>query len=162
MKKLFTLFLFALLAITSAWAANFSETYSYGLKGWSLTNYDDMTDYYLVPKTGKSSDAVLSNIFTNKTITSAVTVTLNVATYGSGTNPSASTFTLYADDKATTAVTATKSGDLPTSKTYTDVTYTIAKGDASSLTKDLMIRITKPGKQIRLKSITVKFTYDAA
>lgn len=164
MKKLFTLFLFALLAITSAWAENFSQTYSYGdFTGCSLSDYKDMNDeYYLVPASGTSCDAVISGIFVDKTITSDVKVTLNVATYGSGTNPSASTFTLYADDKATTAVTATKGGTLPTnSSTYTNVTYTVAQANASSLTKDLMIRIKKPGKQIRLKSITVEFTYAA-
>ncbi len=161
MKKLFTLFLFALLAITSAWALDFSQTYSYGLEGWSLTDYTDGGDYYRVPKTGStSSDAVISGIFLNKTIKGNVTVTLNVATYGGGTNPSASTFTLYADDKATTAVTATKGGTLPTSSDYTNVTYTVTQANASSLTTDLMIRITKPGKQIRLKSITVKFSYE--
>ena len=68
MKKLFTLFLFALLAITSAWALDFSKTYSYGLEGWSLTNYTDKSSYYLVPKSGTSSDATISGIFVNKTI----------------------------------------------------------------------------------------------
>ena len=69
MKKLFTLFLFALLAITSAWAANFSQTYSYGdFTGWSLKNYTDKSSYYLVPKSGTSSDATISGIFVNKTI----------------------------------------------------------------------------------------------
>lgn len=162
MKKLFTLFLFALLAITSAWAANFSETYSYGLKGWSLTNYTDKSSYYLVPKSGTSSDATISGIFVNKTITSNVKVTLNVATFGNGDDPTASTFALYADDKATTAVDATQTeGTLPTSNSYKNVTYTVEQANASSLTKDLMIRIYKPGKQIRLKSITVEFTYES-
>ena len=68
---------------------------------------------------------------------------------------------MYADDKATTAVDATQSGTLPTSSDYTNVTYTVKQANASSLTKDLMIRIKKPGKQIRLKSITVEFTYAA-
>ena len=161
MKKLFTLFLFALLAITSAWAANFSETYSYGLKGWSLTNYTDKSSYYLVPVSDTPSDATISGIFTNKTITSDVTVTLNVATYGNGTNPSASKFSLYADEEGTKAVTALQDGTLPTSSSYTDVTYTVAQTNASSLTKDLMIQISTEGKQIRLKSITVEFTYEA-
>lgn len=161
MKKLFTLFLFALLAITSAWAADFSQTYSYGLEGWSLTDYIDEGSYYRVPASTTPSKAVISGIFANKTITSAVTVTLNVATYGSGGDPTSSTFALYADAEGTKAVTATQSGDLPTSKTYTNVIYTVEQVNASSLTKDLMIRIKKPGKQIRLKSITVEFTYAA-
>ena len=169
MKKLFTLFLFALLAITSAWAADssktFSKTYSYGdLTEWSLSDYADKKSYYLVPASGASCNAVLSNIFANKTITGDVKVTLNVATYNSGTNPSASTFALYPDtdaaDAGKTPVTATQGGTLPTNgDSYTNVTYTVEKANASSLTNDLVIRITKPGKQIRLKSITVEFTY---
>ena len=162
MKKLFTLFLFALLAITSAWALDFSQTYSYGLEGWSLTDYIDEGSYYRVPASTTPSKAVISGIFAKKTITSAVTVTLNVATYGSGGDPTSSTFALYADAEGTKAVTAKQSGDLPTSKTYTNVIYTVAKDDASSLTTDLMIQIKKPGKQIRLKSIKVEFSYDEA
>ena len=168
MKKLFTLFLFALLAITSAWAQDssktFSKTFSYGdFTGWSLTDYVDMNDYYRVPELGTTSYAVISGIFENKTITSDVTVTLNVATFGSGTNPSASTFALYPDVDAAAAgktpVTSKQGGTLPKSSTYTDVTYTVEQANASSLTTDLIIKITKPGRQIRLKSIKVAFSY---
>lgn len=168
MKKLFTLFLFALLAITSAWALDssktFSKTFSYGdFTGWSLTDYEDMNDYYRVPELGTTSYAVISGIFENKTITSDVTVTLNVATFGSGTNPSASTFALYPDVDAAAAgktpVTSKQGGTLPKSSTYTDVTYTVEQANASSLTTDLIIKITKPGRQIRLKSIKVAFSY---
>ncbi|MGM9840465.1 MAG: bacterial Ig-like domain-containing protein [Sodaliphilus sp.] len=92
-----------------------------------------------------------------------MTVTLNVATFGSGTNPSASTFALYPDVDAAAAgktpVTSKQGGTLPKSSTYTDVTYTVEQANASSLTTDLIIKITKPGRQIRLKSIKVAFSY---
>ena len=162
--KRFTLLLSAMLlaCATSVWAEDFSQTYSYvkdGPTGWSLTNYEDKSSYYLVPSGEGPSVATISGIFTDKTITSDVVVTLNVATFGSGTNPSASTFSLYTSSDCTTSVTATQGGKLPTSSTYTDVTYTVTKANAANLTNDLAIKITKPGKQIRLKSITVKFTY---
>lgn len=143
----------------SAWADRFNTTYSYGLSGWSLTNYTDQSSYYQVPSGNDPSVATISGIFSGKTITSNVVVTINCATYGSGTNPSASTFSLYKETACTTAITATKGGTLPTSSTYTDVTYTVTQANAASLGDDLAIKITKPGKTIRLKSIKVEFTY---
>lgn len=138
---------------------NFSQQYGYGLSDWSLTDYSDESSYYKVPNTGDTSIATITDIFTNKTIQSDVVITLNVATYGSGTNPSASTFTIFANSDCTTSASATQSGTLPTSKTYTDVVYTVTKDDAIVFVKDLAIKITKPGKQIRLKSISVVFKY---
>ena len=154
-----------LACVTSVWAEDFSQTYSYAKNeptGWSLTNYSDTSSYYLVPNEGDVSVATIPGIFTDKTITSDVVVTLNVATYGSGTNPSASTFSLYTSSNCSTQVTATQGGTLPTSKTFTDVTYTVSKENAANLTNDLAIKITKPGKQIRLNSIKVTFSYKAS
>lgn len=155
--------LFGILGGSHAWAENFSQTYSYGLTGWSLTNYSDESSYYRIPSSGNESVATISGIFTGKTISSAVKITINSATYGNGTNPSSSTYAIYSDANCTTttAVAATKSGKLPTSSTYTDVTYTVSQADASAFTKDLAIKFTKPGKQIRLKSITVEFSYSS-
>ena len=145
----------------NAAGADFSETYSYGkfTTGWSLTQYTDKGSYYLVPSGNDTSVATISGIFTNKTIQSDVEITLNVATYGNGTDPSASTFSIYADSDCKTSVNATQSGTLPTSSSYTNVVYTITKENATKLASDLFIKITKPGKQIRLKSIKIKFSY---
>lgn len=138
----------------------FSQTYSYGdLTAWSLTESDDKSSYYLVPSGDTPSVATISGIFTNRTIQSDVVITLNVATYGNGIDPSASTFSIYADSGCQTSVTATQSGKLPTSKNYTDAVYTVTKENATALTSDLAIKITKPGKQIRLKSIKIEFSY---
>lgn len=157
--------LFGILGGSHAWAEDFSQTYSYGdLTEWSLTNYSDASSYYLIPNSGKESVATISGIFTGKTISSAVKITINSATFGKGTNPSSSTYAIYSDANCTTtkAVAATKSGKLPTSSTYTDVTYTVSQADASAFfTKDLAIKFTKPGKQIRLKSIKVEFSYSS-
>ena len=143
-------------AVTSI---EFSQTYSYGLKDWSLTEYTDKSSYYLVPSGTNPSVATISGIFTKKTIQSDVVITLNVATFGSGSNPSAQTFSIYNDSGCTTPVTAAQSGTLPTSRSYTNVVYTVKKEDATALTSNLAIKITKPGKQIRLKSIQIKFSY---
>lgn len=155
--------LFGILGGSHAWAENFSQTYSYGLTGWSLTNYSDASSYYLIPNSGNESVATIPRIFTGKTISSAVKITINSATYGNGTNPSSSTYAIYSDANCTTttAVAATKSGKLPTSSTYTNVIYTVSQADASAFTKDLAIKFTKPGKQIRLKSIKIEFSYSS-
>ncbi|MDY5441197.1 MAG: Ig-like domain-containing protein [Candidatus Enteromonas sp.] len=145
-------------------AESFSQEYIYGggFNGWSLTNYTDKSSYYLVPASSTESVATFEGIFTSKAVASDVVVTLNVATFGSGTNPSKSTFSLYADAGCSTAVTAAQSGTLPTSSSYTDVVYTVSQADAATFIDDLAIKITKPGKQIRLKSISVAFSYTVA
>ena len=153
--------LFGILGGSHAWAENFSQTYSYGLTGWSLTNYSKADSYYLIPNSGNESVATISDIFKGKTISSAVKITINSATYGNGTNPNSSTYAIYSDANCTTAVDATQSGKLPTSKSYTDVIYTVSQADASAFTNDLAIKFTKPGKQIRLKSIKVEFSYSS-
>ena len=141
---------------------SFNSTYSYGsLDGWSLSNYTDKSSYYLVPAEGTESVAVISGIFNGKTIASDVVITLNVATFGSGDNPTASTFSIYSDSDCTVSVTSAQSGTLPTSSSYTTAVYTVAKTDAAAFTKDLAIKVTREdgSKQIRLKSINVKFSY---
>ena len=142
--------------------SSFNSTYSYGsLDGWSLSNYTDKSSYYLVPAEGTESVAVISGIFNGKTIASDVVITLNVATFGSGDNPTASTFSIYSDSDCTVSVTSAQSGTLPSSKNFTTVVYTVAKTDAAAFTNDLAIKVTcgEGSKQIRLKSINVKFSY---
>lgn len=160
--KSLLLVLTILMGGVNAWGEEFSATYSYGsFEGWSLTNYVDESSYYRIPSSEEPSVATISGIFTEKTIISNVVVTLNVATYGSGTNPDASTFSIYNSSSCSEEISATQGGKLPTSKTFTDVTYTIDQQNVSSFTSDLAIKIIKPGKQIRLKSIKVEFSYSA-
>lgn len=136
----------------------FSTTYSYG-KDLVVTNFTDKGDYCLVPKSGDSSIASFETIFNGKSISGNVTVTINNATFGSGTNPSASTFTFYSDVECLNQISATQSGTLADSKTYVDTKYTI---DGTNITGDsLFLKITKPGRQIRLKSVKIEFNYTA-
>ena len=141
---------------------SFNSTYSYGsLDGWSLSNYTDSKSYYLIPAEGTESVAVISGIFNGKIIASDVVITLNVATYGSGDDPNESTFSIYSNSGCTVSVTSAQSGTLPSSKNFTTVVYTVAKTDAAAFTNDLAIKVTRAdgSKQIRLKSINVKFSY---
>lgn len=138
---------------------HFSEEYTHGLKGWTLTEYTDKGTYYLIPKNTSPSIATIPNIFSGKSIKSDVTISLSVATYGNGDNPSSNTFSIYNSTSCENSVTASQSGSLPTSSTYTTVIYTVKKSDAASLTKDLAIKTIKTGRQIRLKSLKVEFDY---
>lgn len=148
----------------NVWGVDFSHTYTYAEKGtaWTLTDCSDQSSYWLCPTGSDPSIAVIAGIFTGKTITSNVVITINCATYGSGSNPSSTTFKIYNSSACSSQVTAAQSGTLPSSSTYTNVVYTVTKANAlAGFTNDLAIKITKPGKQIRLKSITVEFSYTA-
>lgn len=158
--KSLLLVLTILMGGVNAWGEEFSATYSHGsFEGWELTNYVNESSYYRIPSGEEPSVATILGIFTEKTIISNVVVTLNVATYGNGDNPDASTFSIYNSSSCSEEISATQGGKLPTSKSYTDVTYTIDQQYVSSFTSDLAIKIIKPGKQIRLKSIKVEFSY---
>lgn len=145
-------------------SASFEGTYAYEDQGdtWTLSDCSDQNSYWLCPDTGNESIALISGIFTSKTITSDVVITINCATYGNGDNPTETTFKIYNSNACTTQVTAVQSGTLPTSKTFTNVIYTISQQNASTFADDLAIKITKPGKQIRLKSISVSFNYETS
>ena len=126
-----------------------------------MSDYTDSKSYYLIPAEGTESVAVISGIFNGKTIASDVVITLNVATFGNGANPTTSTFSIYSNSGCTVSVTSAQSGTLPTSSSFTKAVYTVAKTDAAAFTNDLAIKVTcgEGSKQIRLKSINVKFSY---
>ena len=145
-------------------AEDFSTTYSYSdMSNWSVSNQGSASGYILCPNTSSSySVALIPGIFTDKTITSNVVITINSATYGSGGSPTSTTYAVYNSEACTAQVAATQTGTLPSSSTYTDVIYTVALANTSSFSDDLAIKITKPGRQIRLKSIKVEFEYETA
>lgn len=158
-----TLTLIILYSIGSGnvWGADFNTTYNYADQGtlWSITNAEDASTYY---KSSSSSDCVVtvSGIFTGKTITSDVVITLDVACYGNGINPTSSKFSIYNSSACTSSVTATQGGTLPTNSTYRNTTYTITKANATAVfTNDLAIKIASGTKLIRFRSFTVEFSY---
>lgn len=126
---------------------------------WTVSQATLNSDYILVPKSTSPSVSFMPGIFDGKDIASDVVITINSATYGTGTNPSASTYSIYNSENCSSQVTATKSGTLPTSNSYTNVIYTVSQANTSAFTDDLAVKITKPGRQIRLRSITVSFSY---
>lgn len=165
MRLVFILAILLTVGVGNVWGdSNFNTTYGYSDKGtsWTLTDCSDQSSYWLCPTGSDPSIAVIAGIFSNKTITSSVVITINHATYGSGGNPVEGTFKIYNSSACSSQVTATKGGTLASSKTYTNVTYTVSQANAANFSDDLAIKITKPGKQIRLKSITVTFSYTAA
>lgn len=165
LKFFFTLFAILTLNAATAWAETFSSTYGYAAKGqtWNLTECTDKGDYWLVPSGSNPSIASINDIFTGKTITSDVKITINHATFGSGTSPKTETFSVYTSANCSKLVTSAQSGTLASTSTYTNVIYTVSKVNAvNNFTNDLAIKITKPGRQIRLKSIAITFEYTSA
>ncbi len=168
-RWLVTIILLLSFGLPRAWSASFSTSYGYSDMGtsagktWNLTNYTDRSTFWQCP-TGSgvtTSVATIPNVFKDKYITSDVTITINHATYGSGTNPSEPTFQIYTSSCGV-RIPAAQSGTLATNDSYKNVVYTISAAETAYLGNDLNILITKPGKTIRLKSITVAYTYSDA
>ncbi len=149
---------------TEVWAETFDVSYGYDDKGdtWTLTDCEDKSSYWLCPASGTSSVATIPDIFTGKTITSDVVITIKNATFGSGNGASTTTFRIYNSTACTTQVTASQSGTLASSSTYVNTVYTVTKTNATNFSEDLVLLITKPGRQIRLNSISVHFSYENA
>ena len=144
--------------------AQTSKTYNYDNHGtdWTMTNEEEKTNdkYWLAPSdSSNGSVATFKDAFTGKTIASDVVITLNVANFGSGTNVSASKFTVY-NSTNTSSVTSTGGGTWPSGTSFTNGTLTVSKNDAiSNFSTDLVIRIGSGTKQVRLKSVTVSYSY---
>jgi len=154
-------------------ATTTTQTYAYSdspnkFGGFTFSDFTDKDSYYLVPESTTSGAScliskagVLGGSGLNVDKAQQIIVTINHATYGSGSDPSASTFSFYNDTTGTgTAVTATQGGSLANSKTFVDVTYTFAANAFSG--DDLCIKVTKPGKTIRFKSFSIKYTASTA
>lgn len=168
MKKITKLFVKAVLlsiiglvSVYTAWGDDYSYVFSYGENTWTRTNFTDENSYY---KSSSTDDCVasISGIFTGKTITSNVVITLNVATYGNGSNPTSAKFAIYNSENCSSQVTASQSGTLPSSSTYVNTIYTVTQSNAASFSGDLAIKVQSGTKLIRLKSIKVEFSYTNA
>lgn len=157
-----TIILLITLCIGKMWGTNFNTTYNYSGQGtsWSITNATATDNTYY--KTSSTNDCVVTvpGIFTGKTITSNVVITLDVACFGNGDNPTSSKFSIYNSSACTSQVTASQGGTLPNNSTYRSTTYTITQANATAgFTNDLVIKIASGTKLIRFRSFTVTFTY---
>ena len=133
-----------------------------GMKSGS--GFEDKSSYILL--SNSSSPELTLDLKDDHTPSSNVTLTFSVATYGSGTSPSASTF------KAAAVGTETSSnwsvaesgfgGTYPSSSTYTSVTLSLAKPASPTSFDGVRITFTTPtsGRQIRLQKVIVEYTYD--
>ena len=159
LKLFFACLLMAVLSIGQVWADDFSATYSYGGTDWSRSGtFSDESTYY---KTDGTDDfvATVSGIFTGKTITSDVVITLDVACYGNGDAPTDEKFSIYTSSACTQQVTAAQSGTLPTDKYYKNTIYTVTAANAADFSDDLAIKVAGGTKLIRFRSFKVEFTY---
>ena len=159
LKLFFACLLMAVLSIGQMWGENFSTTYSYGGTDWIRSGaYSDESTYY---KTDADNDfvATVSGIFTGKTITSDVVITLDVACYGNGESPTSGKFSIYTSSACSQQVAASQGGTLPTDKYYKNTTYTVTSANAANFSNDLAIKVAGGTKLIRFRSFKVEFTY---
>ena len=137
-ERLFVVVLLALVGVP-AYADTFSVTYTppKNLEIYDVTNFrhHPTGNYFVMPVYGSTvvSESYFTSfiIFADKSITSDVKVTLNVAAHSEGsTNPSSSTFSWFGDTEHTVAVNAVTSDTPPTSTTATNMCYTVSKEEA--------------------------------
>jgi len=133
--------------------------------GFSFSDSSDKSSYYLLPNTSNECLVFKSNVLGTSGLsvdkTQTVTITINHATYGSGTNPSETTFSFFNNTtgKGTAiAGTANNNSTYASSSTFVDAIYTFSANAFSG--DDFCIKVTKPdkGKQIRFKSFTISYT----
>ena len=162
-KLLFLAFLISVLSWGQVTIFEYTNTTATIPSGWNLTNGAgsnniDQTTYLLV-ESASPKDEIVSDIYDLSAYTSA-TLTLNVATYGSGTNSRAKIEISYNGGTSYTEVFTTNT---PTSTTY------ISGGSftfVGPLTSQVRIKIThnnNPGsfKGVRLRNIKLVATGSA-
>ena len=147
-----------------AWGADYSQTFTKSdLSSMLSGSYLDASSYWKVPETSGNTAtvAIPSSCFSNQP-TSNVTITLELATYGSGTNPSSSNTTISAVGAETGSNwTGANVSKYPSSSTFVNAVLTISKPVSPTTLSGLNITISvNTGvKILRLKSITIAYTY---
>ena len=148
----------------TAWATDYSETYNYSaLSGMLSGNYDDASSYWKVPGTaGKTATIAIPITYQP---TSNITITFNIATFGSGTNPSSSNTTITAVGTETGSNwSGSDVSQYPSDKNYKNCVMTITKPGSPTTLGGLTITmgVNSGVKIFRLQSITVEYTYTAS
>ena len=164
-KRFLTLFFIALLA-ANMWGADFSKTYNYADLGEILDgDYLDASSYWKVPETaGNTATISIPSSDLSNQPTSDVTITFNIATFGSGTNPSSSNTTITAVGTETSSTwSGSTVSSYPSSSTYVNGVMTLTKAATPTTLGGLTITIgVNSGVKIfRLKSVTVAYTYSS-
>lgn len=160
------LFVFLTLCCSSVWGADYTQTFVYSDLGSMLSgSYLDATSYWKVPETSGNTAtvAIPSSYFSNQP-TSNVTITLKLATFGSGTNPSSSNTTISAVG-AETSSNWTGSGvsTYPSSSSYVNAVLTISKPVSPTTLSgiNITIGVNTGVKILRLQSVKIEYTYSS-
>ncbi len=173
MKKKFTflgaaLVLLAFLAIPLGMKGqtgeSYSATYSYSDLGDMLYgSYLDASSYWKVPATA-GNDAVISIPITYQP-ESNITITFQIATFGTGTNPSSSNTTISAvGTESDSNWSGSGINTYPSSSSYVNGVMTITKPeDPTTLGGlDITMSVDSGVKIFRLKTVTIAYTYGSA
>lgn len=165
MKKFFLFLTLLTLSVGQMWGANYNQTIDYsGLGDMLGGSYTDASSYWKVPTSSGNSGTVTipSTYFANQP-SGNVTLTLNIATFGSGTNPSTSNVTITArgTENNTNWTSSSYSGNLPSSNSYTNITLTLTRPNNPTQLGGVQITLgVNTGVKIfRLKQITVAYQY---
>ena len=148
------------------WADDYDVTYSYSdLKDMFGTgsSYEDASSYWKVPASAGNT-ATIAIPITNQP-TSNITITFNIACFGSGTNPSSSNTTITADGTETGSNwNGSGVSTYPSSSSYVNGVMTITKPTTPTTLEGLTITmgVNTGIKIFRLKSVRIQYTYAAA
>lgn len=149
---------------SSVWADDYDVTYNYSaLKDMLSGDYTDASSYWKVPGTAGNTATIAIPIINQPT--SDITITFNIATFGSDTTPTSSNTTITAvGTEASSNWSGTTVGKYPSSSTYVNGVMTITKPATPTTLGGLTITMgVNSGVRIfRLKSIRVQYTYAAA
>ena len=159
------LLLFALIAgSSSVWADDYDVTYNYSdLKDMLSGNYTDASTYWKVPGTAGNTATIAIPITAQPT--SNITITFNIATFGSGNDQSKENTTITAVGTETGSNWSGSAVSIyPSSSTYVNGVMTITKPTSPTTLGGLTITmgVNTGVKIFRLKSIRVQYTYAAA
>ena len=158
--KSWLLLLCMIVGAGTAWADDYNVTYSYDvLKDMLQGSFEDASSYWKVPATAGNT-ATIAIPITNQP-TSDITITLNIATFGSGDNPSSSNTTITAVGTETESNwSGSGVSSYPTSSTFVKGVLTISKPSNPTTLSGLTITmgVNTGVKIFRLKSVTVSYT----
>lgn len=161
--KSWLLLLCMIVGAGTAWADDYNVTYNYGdLNKMLLGNYADANSYWKVPATAGNT-ATIAIPITNQP-TSDITITLNIATFGSGENPGSTNTTITAVGTETESNwSGSGVSSYPSSSTYVDGVMTITKPSDPTKLSGLTITmgVNSGVKIFRLKSVTISYTYSS-
>ena len=159
------LLLCALVAGSSnVWADDYDVTYNYSaLSSMISGSYSDASSYWKVPETAGNTATIAIPITVQPT--SDITITFDIACFGSGTNPSKDNTTITAvGTEASSNWSGSTVSSYPSSSSYVNGVMTIKKPNTPTTLGGLTITmgVNSSIKIFRLRSLRIQYTYAAA